>query len=150
MAVPTSYTESELAQFMQDSLGAVATSLGYTVSLPGTYSEPINSTLFMMGVTDISAVGAADIPRLRAFAKVNAWRKAVGDTAADFDFSADGGNYRRSQVHDAALKALQRAEDEAAGYEDATNDLHSIGVSSVFYSADPYREGFNSSEGEYY
>ena len=127
MAAPTIYDESELSDFMIAELRNVATVLGWTDL--SDMQEAVNETLIVYGVEDIAL--ASDIPMLRAFARREAWRAAVASLAADYDFEADGGNYKRSQLQSQAVKALALAEEKAAPFEVSEDDPAGSGPATV-------------------
>lgn len=132
MAIPTSYTESELRTYMLGVVSAVANALGWTAT---DFAEAVNDALSTYGVSDITE--ATNIAKLRSIAKVEAWRAIAGATVADFQFSADGGSYSRQQMHQQAVAALQRAEAEAVdrGYIDVTAPAITLGAMK---HSDPY------------
>jgi hypothetical protein len=116
-------------------LGYVASALAYTD--PTSYEEAVNEALLEYGVDDIADVtGRENIRKLRAVARVMVWRQVVRDTTGDFDFSADGGRYSRSQINEQARESLKLAESEAmalgalAGYV--------VGIDAVSHIHDPY------------
>jgi hypothetical protein len=113
MAVPTAYTEDTLAEYMHSALREVATTLGFAPG-DGDYDEAVNEALLAYGVTDIAE--ATQIAKLRTLARREAWRQAQSAAAARFDFSADGGDYSRSQLHKQITTNLERAEADAAPY----------------------------------
>jgi hypothetical protein len=118
MAAPTAYTEKELAAYMHAELGPAAAALGLEVGLSdaGDYAEAVNETILQYGVTAISQ--ASDILKLRALARVQAWRTAAAQMAALFDFGAEGGSYQRSQMAASAEKNLARALIDALPYDE--------------------------------
>lgn len=116
MTTPTSYTEATLAAYMHATLGDVASALGWA-SGTASYGEAVNETALAYGVDDITTItGRENIARLRALARAESWRQVMAYTAGDFDFSADGASYNRSQVHAQAKAALQLAEADAMRY----------------------------------
>lgn len=129
MAIPTSYSEETLKAFMLAALSGLGTALGLTAA---SFDEAVNDTLLAYGVSDIAQ--ATDMAKLRGLARVAAWQVAVAAAAGDYDFSADGGNYRRSQLHEQARKGLAAAEADAALY--GGDNQASIGVMAW---TDPYR-----------
>lgn len=129
MAIPTSYSEETLKAFMLAALSNLGATLGLTAA---SFDEAVNDTLLAYGVSDIAQ--ATDMAKLRGLAKVAAWQVAVAASAGDYDFSADGGNYRRSQLHEQARKGLAAAEADAALY--GGDNQASIGVMAW---GDPYR-----------
>lgn len=129
MPVPTSYTEANLATFMHGCLGDVATELGWLAA--SSYSEAVTETLLAYGVTDIA--GATDMRKLRALARREAWRAAVGSLASRYDFTADGASHHLSQVYSQAQHALAAAEADAVRYDTA----HQATLTKIHYG-DPY------------
>lgn len=109
MALPTVYTEPELAVFMERVLGPTATALGWAVGTDtaGDYAEIVNDTLLTVGVSDIAS--ATDIEQLRAVARWQVWRWAADALASKFDISTDGQSLSRSQLHEQAIKARDAA-----------------------------------------
>ena len=115
--LPSSYSETELADYMLAVTQAVSSVLGLTSD---SFDEAVNDTLIGYGVEDIAE--ATDISKLRCLARVFAWRTMVEATAAEHDYSTDTGQspqyFKRNQIHQNAQEALVRAEKEAteAGY----------------------------------
>jgi len=135
MTVPSSYTEKELAAYMHGELGPVAAALGLAVGSTdaGSYAEAVNETLLQYGVATIAQ--ATDMVKLRALARVYAWRKVVGLLTALFDFAADGGEYNRSQMIVAAEKNLARAVIDALEYD----PVYRVRTTRQRMVNDPYR-----------
>jgi len=129
MAAPTSYTEQTLADFMLTCLQDVATQLGWTALAD--VQEAINETLLAYGVTTIA--GATDIRKLRALARREVWHQVASATAGDYDFTADGATYNRSQVHAQALQEFQAASADAGAFEG-----FQVEATAVEYEHDPY------------
>jgi hypothetical protein len=135
MAAPTSYTEKSLAEFMHAELGRVANVLTYNVgaSDPGDYAEAVNESLLIYGAETIDA--AADIAKLRAIAREQAWKKAVGDLTTFFKFSADGGSYERQQMFEQAKAKMESASLAAMVY----SAEYSVRITRSTPVNDPYR-----------
>jgi hypothetical protein len=97
----------------------------------------------MYGVSAIA--DATDIAKLRAIAKVVAWRM-VNDylVATAYDFSADGASYRLSQMKASAEKALELAEQAAiqAGYISG----YAVEMGTLTRAYDPYVDACASSD----
>lgn len=135
MAAPSTYTETTLAEFMQDTLQDVATAMDWTAT-PDDYQEAINETLLMMQVDAISEVtGRENIKKLRVYARVEVWRQVMAATSGDYDFAADGGNYKRSQVHEQAKANYAMALQDAMAYG---LDGYQVTIDAVQYIHDPY------------
>lgn len=69
---------------------------------------------------------ATDTKKLHALADVAVWRQALNDVSLDYNFSADGASYSRSQQADMIRENLDAAVTEATVYMPS----YSIGVSS--------------------
>lgn len=140
MAAPSSYTEITLGQYMHGVLGPVAAALDYTEPSAdaGDYQNAVDEALLNYGADAIADVsGRENIRKLRALARVQVWRQVIAAVTGDFDFSADGGRYDRSQVHEMALKSLAIAEQEAM--ELGALPGYVVGVDAVQHIHDPYR-----------
>lgn len=132
MAIPSSYTESALRDYMVTVTANVAGAIGWTAT---EFTEPVNDVLVAYGVDNIT--DATDIAKLRSLARVEAWRAVAGATVADYNFSADGGSYSRNQLHEQAVKALERAESEASANGYAATGAMTIDLGGLKYQ-DPY------------
>jgi len=145
MSVPTSYTETELAEYMHSVLGTYITS-ALSLSVGGSsYAEPVIDTLIELGVSDISEIEAEDIPGLRATARVMALRTAITQAAGKYDFGTDSQDFKRSQMFKNMKDALAIAETDAlaAGVALAGWEVESIPISDphdpYVYLADEFR-----------
>jgi len=132
MAAPTSYTETTFKEYLHIVLGAMAAGLGWTVG-GGDYDEVVNETLLAYAVDDIAA--ATDIRKLRALGRYELWRAVVAEVAGDYDYRADGGDYKRSQVHKQAMAQLARAEEDALEYD----STYAVQVGTLTCDYDPYQ-----------
>lgn len=137
MPIPTSYTEKTLAEYMHTMLGKTARALSLQLSPDGAgdYAEAVIDALLLYGAENIASItGMANIQKLRALAKVAAWRHVVNNFAALYDFSADGGNYHRGQLFENAQAALKAAERQALSFD----PNYSIRIRKVDHVHDPY------------
>jgi hypothetical protein len=115
-------------------LGATAPVLGWTVD-GGDYDEALNETLLAYGQTDITLISGDDnLRKLRALGRVEVWRAVMADVSLDYDFKADGGDYRRSQMYEQARDQFHRALDEAMQYLPE----YAIDVGTFEDAYDPY------------
>lgn len=130
MAIPTSYTETTLAEYMLAVLGVVGQTLGLSSS---SFGEAVTDTLLAYGTDDISQ--ATDMKKLRALAKAAAWKKACDDLVGFYRFSADGGTFDRNQMREMAEKALTLAQADAAAYD----PNYVVGIVRAASVNDPYR-----------
>lgn len=126
MAIPTSYTDDELKAYMLGTLEGVGPSSAWAITA---FDEQLNDVLIDYGVTAIAS--ATDITKLRVIARVHAWRKLSRAVAGDVDFSADGGTYKQSQLHDMIADELEKAEADAAVY--AVSAVDTIVIGSMQY-----------------
>ncbi len=134
MAIPASYTELKFAEFLHATLGQVAEALNWGVGA-ASYDEVVNESLLEYGVDDIATItGNPSLKKFRAIGKVKAWEAVVTQTAADFNFSADGGKYDRSQIHEMAMKNLALAQAAAADYLGE----YRVGIDRIDHYHDPY------------
>jgi hypothetical protein len=133
VAIPASYTELSLAEYMVTVTRNVAAALGWTSD---DFLEAVNDTLTAYGESAID--DATDVTKLRTLAKVEAWRAVVDGTAADIEFTADGSSFKRNQMHAHAVAAMERAESAAtaAGYGDTYAPAITLGT--IYHSSDPY------------
>ena len=129
MALPTSYNEATLALYMITVLGGLAETLGLTAD---DMTEAINDVAAACSVTDVA--NATDVKQVRALAKVAALRAAQTMAAGWYDFSADNGDYKRSQVQKQVADLLKAAEQEALLYAPE----YAIQVGTLNYTGDPY------------
>lgn len=132
MAIPASYTESTLRDYMLSVTVNVAGALGWTAT---NFTEAVNDALVAYGVPTI--VQATDVAKLRVLAKVEAWRIVVDGAAADIEFTADGANFKRNQMHQQAVAALERAQSEAVAKGYAADSAPAILLGSMSHT-DPY------------
>lgn len=143
MALPASYTEITIGQYMHTLLGGVATVLGWTEPNSGSleqYSEPINDTLIMVGVDDIA--DATDIEKLRAAARLAVWDKVVDETATYYPFATDQQRFDRDVIHQQALGRLKEARIQA--FKHGIN--YEVGVTPITYRHDPYNAAIPDDE----
>jgi hypothetical protein len=129
MAPPTSYNEATLAAYMVRSLGSLADTLGID---DDSMYEAVNDVTQACGVAD--SASATNLAQVRAMARVAALRVAQTTAAGWYDFAADGGDYKRSQVQ-AQIQTLLTAAENAAMQYDAG---YSVQVGTMHYVDDPY------------
>ena len=143
MAIPSSYTDLTLAQYMLSALEGVASAFEWNT---GSFPEQINDVLLAYGTASVSA--ATDIPKLRTLAAYYAWRKAYyAGSVKCFNNSISitaGGTDRRDQnqiwLHIQA--AYKEAEAAASIYlagiagGQASGNVATIG--RVVFVNDPY------------
>ena len=135
MSAPTVYTEKMLGDYMAAVLGSLASILSLAVGATdaGSFSEAVNATLLVYGVTNISQ--ATDVLKLRALARAEAWQLALDRLSALYDFVEPGGEYTRSQMHAQAEQSLQAARTDALAYDPG----YVVSVTRQDLVNDPYR-----------
>jgi hypothetical protein len=77
-------------------------------------TEAMYSALLAYGVSNV--ILCTDMAKLRALARVYAWRAVVAAVAGDYDFTDAGSTYNRSQITQNAQDALALAEADAWAY----------------------------------
>jgi hypothetical protein len=133
MAVPSSYTETTLKTFMHDILGAVATSLDWSVAA-GSYDEILNETLFAYDTDDVTTIsGRENLRKLRILARCEVWRAVMGEVSGDYDFIDEGGDNKRSQAFEMASKNYADAAIAAIAYD----SMYEVTTETIDFD-DPY------------
>lgn len=133
MPAPSTYSESDLAAYMLDIMGQVATDLGWTASTPAMV-RAIYATERACAVTDIAT--ATDMGMVEAIAAREAWRVAARWTATLHNFGPQQGvSFAMSAINDQITTQLAFAEAAASIYGDPAN---TIVVSDIVHADDPY------------
>lgn len=101
-----------LAAYITSNFGQVKTQLGWSDSLQ--ISAITDKTLEWYGVD--TEAEATNTKKLHAIADLAVWRQALNDVSLDYNFSADGASYSRSQQADMIRENLQAAETAALVY----------------------------------
>lgn len=137
MPVPTTMDEQDVADFMHRELSDVATALGFTATSLGSYEDAVYDVALALDVEDVA--DETDMAKLRAFAKVAAWKRALSAAAARYDMSDGTQALKRSQLVASIKDALATAETEASQYAAALAG-YEVGVLRVTRTDDPYRQ----------
>lgn len=114
MAV-TGYTDHEFRRFMHDTLGEfrLTEQLNWKIH-DGDYDEPLNETLLVLGLTDITTVTAtADLRRLRAVGRAELWRHVMHRTAGYHQRGLNEAARSEQQIHQQAKALFEAAKSEA-------------------------------------
>jgi hypothetical protein len=111
-----------LADYITDNFTQIKTQLGWSDSLQ--LVTITTKTLELYGVA--TEAEATDARKLHAIADIAVWRQALADVSLDYNFSADGASYSRSQQADIVRKNLDDAINAAVAY----SSQYAIGVSS--------------------
>ncbi len=139
MALPSSYTEAEFKDYLHDALGpAVSTALKWEVA-SGQYDEPLNDALYAIGETAITAIDSTNISGFRTLGKLMTWRKVLSYVSSDFDFTDEGENISRSQVHAMALSNIAQLESESDDAGVGGSVAEQVTVGTVRHIENPYR-----------
>lgn len=101
-----------LADYITSNFSQIKTQLGWTDSVEITAIT--EKTLEMYGVS--TEAEATDSRKLHAIADVAVWRQALNDVSLDYNFSADGASYSRSQQAEAIRDNLKNAVEDAVAY----------------------------------
>jgi len=113
----TTITAPVLADYLTLNFTSVKTQLGWSDSIEIT--AVINKTFQSYGVD--TEAEATDLTKLHALADVAVWRQALNDISLDYNWSADGASYSRSQAVTAIRENLMYAESVAIAYNPAYN-----------------------------
>jgi len=117
MALPTSYSDASLAEFMATVLGSAADPLAWTVA-SGMYDEPVIDAIILYGGGITAVSQATDIPKLRTVARYAVWRAVADATSGLVDITTDQDSFKLSQISTQAAEALVRS----------TAELQQLGV----------------------
>lgn len=101
-----------LADYITSNFSQIKTQLGWSDSEEITAIT--DKTLEMYGVD--TEAEATDSRKLHALADVAVWRQALADVSLDYNFSADGASYSRSQQADMIRKNFDAAFNAAIVY----------------------------------
>ena len=140
MALPTSYTEVQLAAFMRSELAGAAEVLGWSnIEADGDYQEAVNDTLLAYPITSVSS--ATDVAKLRSLASVAIWRRAIRAIADKVDVEIGGQRVSASKLQSQFQVALNNAEDQAIIYapDTASSSMPPVGVGTLNVGNSPYR-----------
>lgn len=111
-----------LADYISSNFAQIKTQLGWSDSVE--IAAITDKALEFYGVA--TEVLATDTTKLHALADIAVWRQALADVSLDYNFSADGASYSRSQQADMIRKNLDAAYDAAIVYM----SNYAIGVNS--------------------
>lgn len=144
ITVPTTLSDTALAESMHLTLGSTADALGWSV-LASSYTRPIIRTLMRYGVSQIADVGTGleDIEKLYALGDVEAWDAAADALVSRVDVRLDGQEIKWSQMLAGARASLARAEARAAKYGGAANVAI---ISTIRRINDPYDSALSDTE----
>lgn len=132
MSVPTAYDETQLKAYMLDVVGGLGARLEL---IANDFNEAVISTLLLYGVNE--AEDAKDIAKLRAIARMEAWRRAASKATGAYDFTADGSTFRRSELAKQAQQELEQAEREAMSYGALVG--YRVTTARLRHTNDPYQ-----------
>ncbi len=115
MSIPTAYSETSFAGFLHKKAGRMADYWGWTwyaaQNGAGDYQEMVDDALTLVGLRTVGEATTLEaVSKLRAAGEVALWRTVTNAFTIDYDFSADGGSYQRSQMHKQAADNLAQAQ----------------------------------------
>ena len=112
MALPTTYTESEIKEYMQKVLGDTAEKLGWSVG-DDDFDEPAYEVLYIVGEDDFTFIASREVAgKVRSVARVEAWRAAMYYTVHESSFGAGApgtGQTSRGEIHRHAKEMYELA-----------------------------------------
>lgn len=135
MALPDSYDEVTMAEFMHDELQITARVLSWYPARDS-YREIINNLLVSLNLTDLSG---ATIPVLRAVARREVWKAAVKGLTGFFNFSTDFQLFDLEKLQKHAQISLGLAEQECADLGITFGGSSTFKTTTVPWQNDPYR-----------
>lgn len=101
-----------LADYITSNFGQIKTQLGWSDSL-----QLVAITEKALELYGVATEGlATDTTKLHALADVAVWRQALADVSLDYNFSADGASFSRSQQAEIIKGNLAIAESSAVAY----------------------------------
>lgn len=106
-----------LTAYITDTFPTIKTQLGWSDSVQ--INTIVEKTLELYGVA--TEAEATDTTKAHTLADVAVWRQALNDIALDYNWSADGASYSRSQAVTAIRENLMHAESKAIAYNPAYN-----------------------------
>jgi hypothetical protein len=134
MALPDSYDEISLAEFMHEELGVTAKVLSWYPER-ASYREVINNVLVTLSLPDLSS---GTIPVLRAVARREVWRAAVKGLTGFFNFSTDFQLFDLEKLQAHAQVALGMAEKECTDLGITNGGSSTFRTTTVPWKNDPY------------
>lgn len=145
MPAPTIYEdEGVLADYMLSVLDAIGTDLQLSASPTsssdlGHFTEAVNDTLLQYGTDDVASItGTANITKLRAIARMHAWRLAKTRASALYNFSDGSQRLEREKVFDHCVSQLTQAEDDLVGLGIGIAAAPVVKITSLNWRQDPY------------
>ena len=104
-----------LQDYLHSYLGSIATQLSWTTS-GSSYDFSVSEALRIYGVT--TEAEATDLNKLYAFAKMCLWDSVLREISFDYDYSANGASFKRSQLYDRVKENLDIAVNDVLPYLD--------------------------------
>jgi hypothetical protein len=101
-----------LADYISDNFPTIKAQLNWSDSV--TLPVIVDKALELYGVA--TELLATDLVKLHSVADVAVWRQALNDISLDYNWSADGASFSRSQAVDAIRKNLDDALSKAIVY----------------------------------
>jgi len=100
-----------LTDYLQSYLGGLAEQLDWDST---DYEFIVSETLELYGMD--TEAQATDSKKLHALAKVITWKTVLREVTFNYDFSADGASFKRSQMYALAKQNLDEAMKDALEY----------------------------------
>ena len=127
-----------LAEYLHAYLGGLRSQLGWEIE-SGSYDFTVSDALRLYGVS--TEAEATDLDKLYTLAKVVLWESVLREISFDYDYSANGASFKRSQMYQQVEKNLAEAKFEAVFYLGMNINTGTIGGDEYDpYSNVPYAE----------
>jgi len=134
MAVPDSYDEVAMAEFMHEELGITARVLVWAPERDS-YREIINNLLVTL---DLASLSGGSIAVLRAVARREVWKAAVKGLTGFFNFSTDFQLFDLEKLQEHAQVSLGLAERECADLGVSFGGASTFKTTLVPWQNNPY------------
>jgi hypothetical protein len=152
VALPASYDEQSLAEYLHTRLDEVAVQLGWAPADdgPGSYQEIVNDVLLALGTDDLEDYDSStQLAQVRAVGLWKAWQAAADALVGYYDVSEDLQSIKRSQMQKAAQEKADHYRDEAGSL--GVEGVPIRGQLTTFKARvwDPYRQDLTTSTSEF-
>ena len=141
MPLPAAYDESSLVGFMAAELGETGVSLRLDTDQYDTLAQAANEVQGILATPLAGLTTTADLMKVRAIARWQAWLAASSVAAGRFDLGGSVPGLKRSQVFAMIEKRLAATERAALRYtevQDALSGGSVAYVSSIGVAGSPY------------
>lgn len=113
-----------LAEYLHKYLGGLANQLEWEVET-GSYDFIVSEAIRLYGVD--TEAEATTLDKLYTIAKVVLWESVLNEISFDYDYTANGASFKRSQMAEQVKENLESARTEAMEYLENFNTI-SVGT----------------------